>query len=67
MKTILISAYAVNPYKGSENGMGWRFIEEAAREFNIIAITRKNNPPAIRQFTEEHTMNCTGALSGTAP
>lgn len=25
IKTILVMDYAVNPYKGSEDGMGWQF------------------------------------------
>lgn len=54
MKTILITAYAVNPFKGSENGMGWRFVEEASREYKVIAITRKNNLPEINRFIQEH-------------
>lgn len=53
MKTILITVYAVDPYKGSENGMGWRFVEEASRDYNVIAITRHNNLPAIHAFMAE--------------
>jgi glycosyltransferase involved in cell wall biosynthesis len=49
-KTILISAYAVHPHKGSEDGMGWRFILAAARTQRVIAITRENNGPAIEAF-----------------
>ena len=40
---ILITAYAVNPYKGSEDGTGWNMIQEIAKYNNVIAITRKNN------------------------
>ncbi|MGD1845809.1 MAG: glycosyltransferase family 4 protein [Salibacteraceae bacterium] len=54
MKTILLTAYAVNPYKGSEDGMGWNFIHQAALHQNIIAVTRKNNRPAIEKFLEAH-------------
>lgn len=43
MKTILITAYAVNPFKGSEDGMGWNYIVQAAREHKVIAVTRRNN------------------------
>lgn len=53
MKTILISAYAVNPYKGSEDGMGWNFILQAARYQKIIAVTRKNNLPHIKRYQKE--------------
>lgn len=52
-KTILITAYAVNPYKGSEDGSGWNFIREAARHNRVIAITRENNGPHIERFLKE--------------
>ena len=51
-KTILASCYAVNPYKGSENGMGWNFVYQIARYNKVIAITRKNNKEMI-----DHYMN----------
>lgn len=54
MKTILITAYAVNPYKGSEDGTGWNFIFEAARHNKIIAITRENNQEAIDKYIREN-------------
>jgi glycosyltransferase involved in cell wall biosynthesis len=47
MKTVLLTAYAVNPTKGSEDGMGWNFILQAARFQKVIAITRENNRDAI--------------------
>jgi glycosyltransferase involved in cell wall biosynthesis len=52
--TILISAYAVHPNKGSEDGMGWRFLLEAARRHRVIAITRENNAPAIADFLKKN-------------
>jgi glycosyltransferase involved in cell wall biosynthesis len=53
-KTILISAYAAHPHKGSEDGMGWRFILEAARSQRVIAITRENNGPVIEAFLSKN-------------
>lgn len=53
MNTILATAYAVNPYKGSEDGMGWNFILQIARNHQVIAITRKNNRPAIESYQRE--------------
>ena len=50
MKTILATAYAVNPYKGSEDGMGWNGIYQIARFNKVIAITRENNRPHIEKF-----------------
>lgn len=53
MKTILASAYAINPYKGSEDGMGWNFIYQIARFNKVIAITRENNRPHIESYMKE--------------
>lgn len=54
MKKVLITAYAVNPYKGSEDAMGWNMLLQAARYHQVIAVTRKNNRPAIEKYTAEH-------------
>jgi glycosyltransferase involved in cell wall biosynthesis len=53
-KTILATCYAVNPYKGSEDGMGWNFVNQIARFNKVIAITRENNQPAIEKFMKEN-------------
>lgn len=50
MKTILVTAYAVNPFKGSEDGTGWNWILQIAKYQKVIAITRKNNQPHIEKF-----------------
>lgn len=54
-KTILATCYAVNPYKGSEDGMGWNFILQIARYQKVIAITRENNQAAIEKYLNENT------------
>lgn len=54
MKTILTTAYAVNPYKGSEDGMGWNFVLQIARFNRVIAITRENNRPHIEKYMAEN-------------
>ncbi len=54
MKTILASAYAINPYKGSEDGMGWQMIIHLAHQHKVIAITRKNNQEAIERYQSQH-------------
>jgi len=54
MKTVLITAYAVNPYKGSEDGMGWNFILQAARFQKVIAVTRRNNGPHIARYLADN-------------
>jgi len=52
--TILVTAYAVNPYKGSEDGMGWNMILQIARFQKVIAITRENNQAAIERYIYEN-------------
>lgn len=54
MKTILATAYAINPYKGSEDGMGWNFVMQIARFNKIIAITRENNQHHIEAYMKEN-------------
>ena len=54
MKTILVTAYAMDPYKGSEEGMGWNFVLQIARYQKVIVITRTNNGPNIRKSIAEH-------------
>ena len=53
-KKILATAYALNPYKGSEDGMGWHFINQIAQNYPIVAVTRKNNQPKIAQYMLEN-------------
>ncbi|KAA2242583.1 glycosyltransferase family 4 protein [Chitinophaga agrisoli] len=54
MKTILITAYAVNPYIGSEDTMGWHMLLQAARFNYVIAVTRRNNRLPIERYLQEH-------------
>lgn len=52
--TVFVSAYAINPFKGSEDGMGWNFVLQIAQNVNVIAVTRKNNRPHIEKFQAEN-------------
>ena len=52
--TALITIYAVNPYKGSEDGTGWNILMETARHQKVIAITRENNQPEIDRYFAEN-------------
>ena len=54
VNTILLSAYAVNPYHGSEDGMGWNFINQIARFNKIIAVVRKNTRTDIERYMIDH-------------
>jgi hypothetical protein len=55
--TVLLSAYAVNPYHGSEDGMGWNFIMQIARFNKVIAVTRENTRTDIERYMKEHPSN----------
>lgn len=52
--TVFATAYAINPLKGSEDGMGWNFVMQMAKNVDVIAVTRKNNRPAIEKYQQEH-------------
>ncbi|WP_276836161.1 hypothetical protein, partial [Chryseobacterium cucumeris] len=51
---ILATCYAVNPYKGSEDAMGWNFVYQIARFRKVIAITRENNKIHIEKYMAEN-------------
>lgn len=51
---ILVTAYAVNPFRGSEDGTGWNIIRHLAQSHPIVAVTRRNNRESIDQYFEMH-------------
>ena len=44
---LLISAYACEPGRGSEAGVGWNCVLQAARFHEVWVLTRKNNREPI--------------------
>ncbi|MBW1975515.1 MAG: glycosyltransferase family 4 protein [Deltaproteobacteria bacterium] len=44
---VLISAYACEPNKGSEPGVGWNWVKQIARFHEVWVITRANNREPI--------------------
>lgn len=54
---VLITAYDVNPFKGSESGMGWNFIVQAARYAKVVAVTRCNNQKDIEEYLRINSIN----------
>lgn len=58
MNTVLATAYAINPTKGSEDAMGWNFILQIARFQNVVAITRENNKEGIEKFMKANPNEC---------
>lgn len=53
MATALITVYACNPYKGSEDGTGWNIVKQISKNYNVIAVTRKNNRKEIERYLAE--------------
>lgn len=50
---ILLSAYACEPGKGSEQGVGWNFAQQLARTHEVWVITRANNQGVIEKAMED--------------
>lgn len=46
---VLISAYACEPGKGSEPGIGWNWVRQIARFHEVWVITRANNREPIQK------------------
>lgn len=53
MKTILATAYAVQPYKNAEYSLDWNFIKQMARFHKVIVITRGKNRIDIENYEQE--------------
>lgn len=57
MMNYLISAYSVNPYKGSEDSIGWNWVLQYEKNYKegdrIILLTKKFNEKDTRKGLEE--------------
>lgn len=49
MKPVLISAYACEPGKGSEPGIGWNLAVNLAAKVPVVVLTRANNQALIEE------------------
>ena len=47
MKTVLVVAYACEPHKGSEPGVGWNWVKILSKKNRVIVLTRSNNRDGI--------------------
>jgi hypothetical protein len=50
---VLISAYACEPGKGSEPGVGWNVVEQMARHHTVWVITRADRRQSIEAVTKD--------------
>jgi glycosyltransferase involved in cell wall biosynthesis len=53
---VLLSAYACEPGKGSEPGVGWNWVRQIARFHEVWAITRVSNRQAIETALAEEPL-----------
>jgi glycosyltransferase involved in cell wall biosynthesis len=53
---VLLSAYACEPGKGSEPGVGWNWVRQIARFAEVWVITRSNNREAIEKALAEEPL-----------
>jgi len=54
---VLLSAYACEPGRGSEPGVGWNWVRQIARFAEVWVITRANNRPAIEQALKNNPLS----------
>lgn len=52
---LFISAYACEPGKGSEIGVGWHWVLEMSRYFELWVLTRANNRTVIEAYFSKHS------------
>ncbi len=51
---IFVSAYACEPGKGSEIGVGWHWVLEMSKYFELWVLTRANNQKPIEEYFEKY-------------
>lgn len=51
---ILVNCYACSPYKGSEPGMGWKFVNELSKGNKLHIITESKFEKDIRKYFNEY-------------
>lgn len=51
---IFVSAYACEPNLGSEIGVGWHWVLEMSKHFELWVLTRESNRHSIEPWIEKH-------------
>lgn len=51
---VFINAFACEPYKGSEGGIGWNVVNKLAAYHDVHVLTRANNREVIESFYAEN-------------
>jgi glycosyltransferase involved in cell wall biosynthesis len=57
MLRVLVSAYACEPGRGSEPGVGWNWVCQISRFSEVWVITRANNRKVIEFELSEHSLS----------
>ena len=57
---IFVSAYACEPGKGSEIGVGWHWVLEMSKYFDLWVMTRANNQKPIEDYFRENPEEANG-------
>ena len=53
---VLVSAYACEPGKGSEPGVGWNWVKQIAKRHEVWVLTRANNREPIERELKKNPM-----------
>lgn len=53
-RRIMVSAYACEPDKGSEPGVGWNWVLQMSKYYELWVLTRKSNELNIKKFIEKN-------------
>lgn len=56
-KKVLMSAYACEPNKGSEPGVGWNWAIQMAKTNEVFVITRSNNKSVIEKYLKDNPID----------
>lgn len=59
---VIATAYTIDPYRGSEAGMGWNFSLAIAKNAELEVWTRKNNRKNIQRYILEHPQHYSKAI-----
>lgn len=51
---IFVSAYACEPHLGSEIGVGWHWVLEMSKYFDLYVLTRESNRHTIEPWVAQH-------------
>ena len=51
---IFVSAYACEPHLGSEIGVGWHWVLEMSKYFELWVLTRESNRHTIEPWIDKH-------------